>query len=79
MQPTYLPWIGYFELIYKSEVFVFLEGKAVMEVNGKEYPVSAGDVMIAEPGEDHHVRADDKFPCVNLWLHGSDTAAHLEK
>ena len=62
-----------------AEVFVFLEGKAMMEVDGKKYPVSAGDVVIAEPGEDHHVRADRKFPCVNLWLHGSDTAAYLEK
>ena len=25
MQPTFLPWLGYFELIYKSEIFVFLD------------------------------------------------------
>lgn len=25
MQPTFLPWQGYFELIYKSEVFIFLD------------------------------------------------------
>lgn len=25
MQPTYLPWIGYFELIDKSDLFVFLD------------------------------------------------------
>ena len=24
MQPTYLPWIGYFDLIQRSNVFVFL-------------------------------------------------------
>src|SRR3981081_1029831 len=25
MQPTYLPWMGYFELMASSEVFVFLD------------------------------------------------------
>jgi len=25
MQPTFLPWPGYFELIYKSEAFIFLD------------------------------------------------------
>lgn len=25
MQPTFLPWIGYFELIYKSDIFVFCD------------------------------------------------------
>ena len=25
MQPTYLPWTGYFNLIFQSDVFVFLD------------------------------------------------------
>jgi hypothetical protein len=25
MQPTFLPWLGYFELIYRSDTFVFLD------------------------------------------------------
>jgi hypothetical protein len=25
MQPTFMPWLGYFELIYQSELFIFLD------------------------------------------------------
>lgn len=58
------------------EVFIFIEGKAVVEVDGVEHEVSAGDVIVAEPGEDHHVRSDTEQPCANLWLHGSKERAN---
>ena len=51
------------------EAFIILQGKAIMEVNGKEYPLRTGDVVIIEPGEDHHLVSDPLDPCVNLWLH----------
>ncbi|MEL7199134.1 MAG: WbqC family protein [Pseudomonadota bacterium] len=31
MQPTYLPWIGYFDLIDRSDVFVFLDDAQVLK------------------------------------------------
>ena len=52
-----------------SEVFVILQGKARMEVDGVEHPLVTGDVMVIEPGEDHHLISDAEDPCVNLWLH----------
>ncbi|MHB9031864.1 MAG: cupin domain-containing protein [Anaerolineae bacterium] len=52
-----------------SEAFIILQGKAVMEVDGREVPLVTGDVLIIEPGEDHHLTSDAEDPCINLWLH----------
>ncbi|MHB0859431.1 MAG: cupin domain-containing protein [Anaerolineae bacterium] len=51
------------------EVFVLLQGKACMELNGEMHPLVTGDVFVVEPGENHHLIADMEDPCVNLWLH----------
>ena len=51
------------------EVFVILQGKGVMQVNGVDHPLTTGDVVVCEPGDDHHLVADADDPCVNLWLH----------
>jgi mannose-6-phosphate isomerase-like protein (cupin superfamily) len=51
------------------EGFVILQGKAEMELNGKRYPLVAGDIVVVEPGEDHHLISDVNDPCINLWLH----------
>jgi hypothetical protein len=51
------------------EAFIILQGKAVMEINGVPHPLVAGDVLIVEAGEDHHLVSDGEDPCVNLWLH----------
>lgn len=51
------------------EAFIILQGNGVMEVNGAEHPVAAGDVVIIEPGEDHHLRSSDTDPIVTLWCH----------
>jgi mannose-6-phosphate isomerase-like protein (cupin superfamily) len=51
------------------EVFIILQGKAVMEINDKKIPLVTGDICIIEPGENHHLIADKGDPCVNLWLH----------
>lgn len=51
------------------EAFVILQGKAQMEVDGELHPLVTGDVIVIEPGEDHHLISDNEDPCVNLWLH----------
>ena len=54
------------------EVFIIVQGKAVMECAGSAYPLRVGDVFVVEPGEDHHLVADAEDPCVHLWLHAGD-------
>lgn len=55
-----------------SEVFIVLQGKARMEVDGIMHDMVSGDVIVCEPGEDHHLIADQEEPCVNLFFHASD-------
>lgn len=54
------------------EVFIILQGKADIEINGKRTPLSAGDVVVCEPEEDHHLIADQDDPCINIYLHAGD-------
>lgn len=51
------------------ETFVILQGKGQMEIDGTLYPVTTGDIVVVEPGENHHLIADEHDPCINLWLH----------
>ena len=57
----------------ECEVFIILQGKAQMQLEGTVYNLRAGDVFVCEPGEDHHLVADKEDPCVNIYLHGEDT------
>jgi quercetin dioxygenase-like cupin family protein len=49
------------------EVFICLQGGGMVEVEGVENPFRAGDVILIEPGESHHVRSGDD-PLANLWM-----------
>ncbi len=51
------------------EVFILLQGKGWMEIDGKRHRMETGDIIVCEPGEDHHLVADPDEPCVNLCLH----------
>jgi mannose-6-phosphate isomerase-like protein (cupin superfamily) len=50
------------------EIFAILAGAGAMEIDGEPTPVGAGDVLVVEAGEDHHLVAD-AGPLVTLWLH----------
>jgi mannose-6-phosphate isomerase-like protein (cupin superfamily) len=50
-----------------TEVFIFIQGCGVLPVNGFDHLVQAGDVVIIEPGEDHHTRSSVADPLVAVW------------
>ena len=50
-----------------DEVFLFVQGKGVIPIDGVEYPVQTGDVVIVEAGEDHHTRSSEDDPLVAAW------------
>jgi len=52
-----------------EEVFVCLQGRAKLIVDGVQREMRVGDIALIEPGEEHHLLADEENPIVNLWLH----------
>ena len=52
-----------------EEIFVILQGKAVVHFDGGDQPVRAGDVMVIDPDENHHLQSDRDDPCIVIWLH----------
>lgn len=50
-----------------DEVFIFVQGRGVIPIDGVDYPVQTGDVVIVEAGEDHHTRSSVEDPLVAAW------------
>jgi len=50
-----------------AEVFIFIQGTGVIPIDGVDYPVKTGDVVIVEAGEDHHTRSSVEDPLVSAW------------
>lgn len=50
-----------------DEVFIFVQGKGIVPIDGTDYPVQTGDVVIVEAGEDHHTRSSVEDPLVSAW------------
>ena len=50
-----------------DEVFVIVQGKGVIPIDGVEYPIRTGDVVVVEAGEDHHTRSSEENPLVTAW------------
>ena len=45
-----------------TEVYCFLGGKAVFHIEGTEYPLEVGDLLLMRPGESHYIETDPSIP-----------------
>lgn len=54
------------------EIFCIMQGQGEIEIDGRREPVHAGEVLVIEPGEDHHLIGDPAHPMINLWFHCGD-------
>jgi len=51
-----------------NEVLIFIQGKGVVPIDGKVFPLKTGDVIIVEPGEDHRTESSIEDPLVVAWF-----------
>ncbi|MER6945666.1 cupin domain-containing protein [Nonomuraea sp. NPDC000554] len=49
------------------EIFLILAGSGHVHIDGETSPFAAGDVLVVEAGEDHHLEAVTEV--VTTWLH----------
>jgi len=45
-----------------AELFLFVSGKAVFHIEGSEYPLHPGDVVLMRPAEAHLIETDPEYP-----------------
>jgi mannose-6-phosphate isomerase-like protein (cupin superfamily) len=55
-----------------QEVFFLIQGAGEIEIKGDRTPVRAGDIIVIEPGEDHHLISSTDNPLVVLWGHAGN-------
>lgn len=54
---------------HDCEAFVLLQGTGQLEIDKVFHPVGAGDVIVVEPGENHHLISSVEDPLVVIWCH----------
>lgn len=57
--------IGY-HLQESNEIYYILQGTGEMQMNGKSFPVTAGDAILTKPGSSHGLKASEKDSLVIL-------------
>jgi len=52
-----------------EEIYVILQGKARVRLDDGVEHLTAGDVVLIEPGERHQFESDEDEPCVQMYVH----------
>ena len=50
------------------EIYCFLKGRGVFHIEGSEYPLELGDVLIMQPAESHYIDIDCSLPYERIVL-----------
>jgi mannose-6-phosphate isomerase-like protein (cupin superfamily) len=52
------------------EIFLIVQGAGRIELDGADAGgFDAGDILVMEPGEDHHLISEGSVPLVFTWMH----------
>jgi len=54
------------------ELFLVVQGKGKLELNGNFIEIKTGDILLIEPGDDHHLISSADNPLIVLYCHASD-------
>jgi mannose-6-phosphate isomerase-like protein (cupin superfamily) len=52
-----------------TEIYLLLEGRMSIEVEGVDYTLAPGDALVVQPGAYHEVRREGEFLCRVFTLH----------
>lgn len=53
----------------KAELYYFVKGRGVFRIEGNEYPLEGGDLLILQPTESHIITPNPKYPYERKNLH----------
>lgn len=51
-----------------KEVLIFIQGQGDVPINGVDYPLKTGDVVVVDAGEDHRTHSSIDDPLVVAWF-----------
>lgn len=53
----------------KCEVYYFIAGKGKYHIEGSEYPLTSGDILIMRSTESHYIEIDPRYPYERIAVH----------
>ncbi len=60
----------------QCELYYFISGKGKFHVEGSEYPLSSGDILIMRSTESHYVEIDPRYPYERIAVHFEEEILH---